>query len=340
MGIAWPPVPLHRLLRTLAGALALLATVGCGSGETSLRITVLPGSGPTPMALRLTVTGVTAAPRLVSPVKLPGTLVVHGLPATATELCVQIDGLDASLALTAQAATTVTLQPHETVEAIATLASPSEATRCGPLCPPGAYFCDDFEADDLSTHWTALGVNQAGGRAERTTARAAHGVAALHAYAAGTPSGTATLVGETYADEELTPIAPPLALRANVLTPAPLAKYSMVLALYDAQNDGFAIGGDDQGTWVVTEDQARAPDHHGNQLPTTANQWHCVELVIDAAGQVSAYVDGDVAVPPFARQSAVAYSRLHVGIERTIVTGGIDVYVDDVALAAQRIGCE
>jgi hypothetical protein len=98
----------------------------------------------------------------------------------------------------------------------------------------------------------------------------------------------------------------------------------------------LSLGGSSGGLWVVTEDQATVPDHTSS-VATTAG-WHCVEVVIDAAGMVTAYVDGALIVGPFARHSTLPYGAFIFGVDRT-VQAGTDVFVDDVAIGTSRLYC-
>ena len=332
---------------------------GCGN-DTVLRIRV-DGAQPPPAALRVTLAadGVNLAPRILAPVTLPGVLVIDHLPATAVRACVAIDGLDASGARSSAGSATVTLAPGATTLASVRLGDPRADAGCASgadagvgaptdlaasvdggtpdgavaICPATALFCDDFEGGDL-TRWTQQNIKLATGSLAVQSATVAHGGFALRARASGTP------LQDTFAEVEkdFTPTAPPLALRANIFTPAPLTAFTMTVALYDATTHGFAIGGDDAASWVVTEDQAAAPDHHSDMVPVDAGRWHCVELVIDAAGSVTFFVDNRTLSGPFARASAVAYSTFFVGITRTIRLDN-ELFVDDVAIGPTRLYC-
>jgi hypothetical protein len=109
--------------------------------------------------------------------------------------------------------------------------------------------------------------------------------------------------------------------------------------LYDDASHGFSVGGDNAATWVVTENQALGfPDHHSDMVPASGGQWHCVELVVDGAGEVTLFVDGHQLVGPWTRASAVSYSMLLVGVDRTVLAD-TNLFVDDVALGRSRLGC-
>lgn len=76
-------------MRFVAIALAVLAA-GCAD-DTVLRIDIAdPGISPAPASLRVTLVGVSAAPRTIAPVTLPGTIVVTHVPSSVGQLCVDI----------------------------------------------------------------------------------------------------------------------------------------------------------------------------------------------------------------------------------------------------------
>lgn len=359
-------------MRRLAALLALLAA-GCGD-ETIVRLTVRNGAATTtPAQLRLTLVGhgVIAAPRTIAPVTLPGTVVIRRLPSAAAQLCIFVEALDGGGAVVGEGAATMTLVAHGTTRADVTLgaSAPSCVTLAGDMagappvdmagpprdlaqpirdmanappsdmvvaiCPAGSIFCDDFESGNLFPQWTSSSAKFDAGVVDVQSSVKAHGNYALHALGNGS-SGAAV-----YADVEkdFTPTAPPIAVRANVYFPATLGNYDLVLALYESNTstNAFAIGGDNAGTWVVTENESAAPDHHTSTM-TTAGQWHCVELVIDAGGNVSFYVDSQLLAGPWPRVSLVSYSQLLVGVVRSIDANWV-AYIDDVAVGTSRLYC-
>ncbi|MDB4965293.1 MAG: Cellulose-binding protein [Myxococcales bacterium] len=330
---------------------------GCG-GDTVLRLTVLPGVVPRPTALRITVTGggIVAAPLRVSPVALPGTVVVHGLGAAASRICVAVEGLDASDTLVSQGSTTVTLARDHTTAGEVTLGAPTSALPCesvdsdlgvpggdlGDLagkdaaapCPAGATFCDDFESADTS-RWTLVDIKRdLGTELTVQSARVYQGSRALEVVATGT-------VGvENYAvvQKNFPPTAPPFAVRTMFYSVQNLSHFTMVMSVYDGSTHGFSMGGDSDTAWVITEDQAVVPDHHSDMATSDGGRWHCLEMVADAGGNVTGFVDDKPLIGPFARVSAVQYTNLAIGIGR-IVVPDVDVFFDDVAIGPARLYC-
>ncbi|HXU72161.1 MAG TPA: hypothetical protein VN947_22685 [Polyangia bacterium] len=349
-------------MRIVAIALVSLAALGgCSHDDTILRITVEAGVDPAPASLQVTLfgAGVDPQPRTIAPATLPGTIVLHGLPDGLTDLCFEIEGFDASGNFLVGGSADVALVRHRTT--LADVQMSNAFIRCVgvppadggsndlsisvdagapdmviPVCPVNAIFCDDFESGTLAK-WTDVTVKQDAGSVAAQSAIVAHGSYALRALGNGAPSPADVYAN---AEKDFTPTAPPFALRANVYAPAIVSSFDIVLALYDSTTHGFAVGGDTDGTWVVTEDQTlnSTPDRHSDMVPVTAGQWHCVELVIDGAGMVSLYVDNHLLVGPWARASNVSYSTLFVGAPRS-VTPDFTVYIDDVAIGPSRLYC-
>ncbi len=348
-------------MRIVAIALATVAVAGCG-GDTVLRILVEPGAGPTPSSLRVSLPGVTDADKTIAPVTLPGTIVVHHLPGGLGELCVELDALDDAGNVIGGGAATVHLIAHGTADATITLDNPGAA--CAPLpgdlagatidlagsppgdlagadlsvalCPAGAIFCDGFESGDVSK-WSSANVRKDAGAVGVQSSIKLHGMFALRAVGNGAPAPN-----DVYAEVEkdFTPTAPPLALRANVYLPQSLTNFNQIISLYelDSSTNAFAIGGDDNGSWEVSENESVAGDFVSDMVPTASGNWHCIELVIDAGGMVTFYVDNHKLAGPWQRTSNVTYSQLLVGVTRSI-DNNVTAYIDDVAIGPSRLYC-
>ena len=346
-------------MRIAAIAIATIAVAGCAN-ETLLRI-VLPSAGvtPPPASLRVTLVGdgVTAPPRTIAPVSFPGTIVVRGLSAGA--LCVQVDAFDAYGTLLVGGVANVQIVAHRTNVAtlhlagemqscatpIADMSAPAidmsdtgDMTDAGDMtpiatCPASATFCDDFESDNL-TRWSGQAIKFPDmGAITRETIRAAHG----HFSVEVTGGGTAANANYVTLYKTMT-ITPPFAMRANLWTAAPLGSYTVVMLLNDATTHGFAVGGDGNNTWVVSEDQSGAPDRHSDMVPAGGGGWHCVELVLDDTGNVTFFVDGNLLIGPWARATATSYTYVAFGLARTAVADS-DVFIDDVAVGPTRLYC-
>jgi hypothetical protein len=358
------------MVRIVAIALALLAA-GCGD-DTVLRIEIPdPGTSPAPSSLRVTLVGVTAAPRTIAPVVFPGTLVIHRVPASVSQLCVGVEGLDAAGNVIVSGATYVPIAARKTTQATVTLSAsgascdtiePDDLSTGGAvdmagggggdlagapdlattpndlavaLCPAGAIFCDGFESGSLSK-WTSSSIKNDAGSLAVQSATKAHGTYALKALA----NGAVGADEFAEAEKSFPPTAPPLALRANVFFPQTLQHYDDVIALYEngSSTNAFSIGGDNNAHWAVAENESMAGDFVSDMVPTGAGQWHCIELVIDAAGMVTLFVDNHQLVGPWPRTSQVTYSTLLVGVTRSVDTDYV-AYIDDVAVGPSRLYC-
>jgi hypothetical protein len=353
--------------------LALLLGAGCGQPDTIVRLTVRLGHAPTPEKLRVSVygpTGVLTAAKTLSPVPLPGVIVIDRVDPSLPELCVALEGEARDGTITSRGAVTVGIVPYMTANAAIELgdttmlgctlggdggSAPHDLGGSGardlathdltaqdllgvvPICPANAIFCDDFESGDVSK-WTEHEIHFDGGaqlEVQATVAR--HGKYALHATATGHDMAGQ---GRSVVVKTLPGVMPPIAVRANVFAVQPLDHYGVTVEIYDSSYHGFAVSGDNQDVWTVTEDQTQngAVDRHADMVPFNAGAWHCVEIVVDNNGFVSLFIDNHQLVTPFLRMSAVSYATLQVGIGRTINPTN-DVYVDDVAVAPTRLYC-
>ena len=90
-------------------------------------------------------------------------------------------------------------------------------------------------------------------------------------------------------------------------------------------------------TWVITEDEGNAPDQH-TDMGAAGGRWHCLEVVVDAAGKVTGYIDDHPLIGPFARASAASYTNFTIGVGRTVVPN-VDLFIDDVAMGPSRLNC-
>jgi hypothetical protein len=359
-------VRIHRLgtFGPLLGVLAAGALVGGCADDTVLRLTVLPGALPKPAALRVTVAGagLNAPPRRVAPVTLPGTVVVRGLPAGTSSVCVAVDGLDGADGTISQGSTTVTLAAHHTTNADVTLGAPTGAAPCegfagdlgtpgddlggdgdlarvdggAEICPAGAIFCDDFESGDTSK-WDVINIKKdLGSQLGVQSARVYHGTHALESVGSGA-SGADNFVA---VEKRFPPTSPPFAIRGMFFSAQNPHGYTLVMTVFDDSGFGVSFGGDNDTTWVITEERAGGTDdHHSDMATADAGRWHCLEIVVDAAGNVTGYVDEHPLIGPFARVTPTQqYTTFIVGISRTVVAN-VDVFFDDVAMGPSRLYC-
>jgi hypothetical protein len=363
-------VRIHALV-----VVAVVLGVGCSQPETVVRLMVRLGSAPAPQKLRATIyndKGTPSATETIAPVALPGTIVLHNLNPSLAELCVELEGLATDGTVTSHGAVNIGILAHMTVNAAVDLGS-TNMLRCSALvdggvrdmpgpgdggsmpaadlagadlagttvavCPVGASFCDDFETGD-TRKWDAREFKfDAGAQIDVESAVVRHGLFALHA-AASSPNPAGDVAAHSIVIKTLPSLTPPIALRANVFAVQPIDRFGVTLELYDDTTHGFAVESDNSNIWTLTEDQATFPDsdHHTDMVPFNAGQWHCIEVVIDAGGLVSFFVDKHQLLPTFPRHSANAFTTLQVGIGRT-VNAVNDVYIDDVAVGPSRLYC-
>jgi hypothetical protein len=208
----------------------------------------------------------------------------------------------------------------------------------GPPCPNGAIFCDDFETGDLS-HWNG----KIGGSLASVTVDATQPYRGKYALdARSTPFGFGDLglggAGSAAATEGISPSPATLWVRAYVYHAAAPPPFEMVLAL-SSGTLGFAAGAGQAGTWAVTQDDRASPDEI-SPVPIALDHWTCVELGLDETSHlVSLYIDGQKALA-FTPARSTLIRKLEAGLVSVPSGPAAQVYLDDVALAASRIGCE
>jgi hypothetical protein len=213
----------------------------------------------------------------------------------------------------------------------------------GPACPTPNLFCDDFESGSTSK-WNDLtikgktnlmvdGVQPFGGSFALDVTSQPNmvdlGVFQSENATVGwtmTPTGLSTL-----------------ATRFYVRTATNPGSYTLFLGLF-ANTSGWAVGVDGAGHWVVTQDQGNSPDLT-TSVAMPFGQWVCVELIVDPpgvmnpAGRVRLLTDGSTIIDT-APATFTAPTIFEVGLVRSPGTVASRVFIDDVVLANQPIGCE
>lgn len=204
------------------------------------------------------------------------------------------------------------------------------------VCPQFAVFCDDFETGDLSK-WGPTIISAKGGMVAPTTTRAHTGAYALEASEPlQTSSGTKA--------EATVPLAGQstgmLAVREWIDAPQPLVGFACVDQV-QAMNRYLLVCGDNSGNWVVSEAYpSNLDDHHGLAGPSV-DTWTCVELdfTFGAPGHLQLYADDVLVVDAAASDPAPMYTQFNAGVPHA-ANAGFHVFVDDVVIARQHIGCQ
>lgn len=205
-------------------------------------------------------------------------------------------------------------------------------------CPSFAIFCDDFESGSLLPKWPT--TETAGNGVALITTSRPHG---------GTRSLEATVPG-TASSGNGTPVAPigshssgVLAVREWVNATVAIENFDLVLGVGDAAIDNYTtVGGDNVADWVVSEARAgdSQPTDSSSTTPTTANTWVCVELVFTfgTPPRSQVFVNNVQVLSTNSITPSPTFTHLRVGAVRGDNLG-FHVFVDDVVVATQRIGC-
>jgi hypothetical protein len=206
-----------------------------------------------------------------------------------------------------------------------------------PVCPGFALVCDDFETGNFNK-WSSVAADLEG-TIDVTSTR-------VHA---GTRSLEVTMPSQLNDAQRALVLSVPvqttgtLAIKAWVNFPIALDRFNLIVVLRNPTTPQYAtLGGNNMmpPVWVVNDNSAGGvlTDHNGTASAPT-NIWVCVEYVFDfGARRVRAYVDGTTVVDTLVNDPAPAYGEIAIGVPRADA-GGFHVFMDDIVIARQRIGC-
>lgn len=213
---------------------------------------------------------------------------------------------------------------------------PPDLSR-GKPCPTSNLFCDDFETGDTSK-WSSSSIKSPATLAVDQT-QVWGGLYSLDATAPSSGGSTNAFLAKSF--NNLAPVT--LAARMYVRTLPSQPAFTLFLGLFVGTN-GYSVGVDGSGNWVVSQNQGASPDVHSS-TPVPGNQWVCLEMVLDfpaagyPAGHVRVYTDG-TKILDFIPATLSFPNELDVGLVRAPGTAASKAWVDDVALALSPIGCE
>jgi hypothetical protein len=127
-----------------------------------------------------------------------------------------------------------------------------------------------------------------------------------------------------------------------VESPDPLTKFNLVFTEANLSTGQFVTaGGNNSAQWVSSDQNSGGTlVDHNSTVPTAVAHWTCVETVITigSPSKVQLFVDGAQVVSATLNDTAPAYTETQIGLTRAD-QGGDTLYVDDVAIATARIGC-
>ena len=218
----------------------------------------------------------------------------------------------------------------------------------GGTCPPFALFCDSFESSDFQKWTTLLHTN--GGTATVVTSPVRSGAEAMHAFA---PMGM--LVDGGYksvgaaARKTLAPFTTGLlVVRGYWYFPKALGNETTFIKIIAANGvDDMNLKISTNGG-VIKEDSdvpGEGAELDGTKAPPVA-KWFCVEwqVTIGSPNQIGHQVvmlDGEVILDKDdVNATTMGYATVMPGFAASY--GGItqDMYIDDIAVATQPIGCQ
>jgi hypothetical protein len=217
----------------------------------------------------------------------------------------------------------------------------------GFVCPSGAILCEDFEA---TTGWTTESLGYAVVVVDAV--RPFHGEKSLHASPRKGPDPMMNL-GTDLVHALPAVMTGTLAARLYVYATSLTADYTIYFSLGGANDQINVLYAENymvtptaphsylQGATSVGEFWPSSPSQ-----VTPIGQWTCIELVVDltGAGHATLYADGlpvaDSGTAAVYRDPAAGFDRVNVGVVRNPATADDELFVDDLVIHSQRVGCE
>jgi len=204
-------------------------------------------------------------------------------------------------------------------------------------CPSFAIFCEDFEAGDYA-EWPLV-ETRTSATLSVSTVRPHTGTYSLESRKV--PSGSPAIA------DIVRPIGTHnsgnLAIREWIYSEDPIVHYDLFIDLSDLNNNNYvAVGGDTDATWAISEYRDGAPEtiDQSSGVPTSMGRWICVELVYTFANPptVQVSIDATTVLSVNGITPITTFDNLRVGATRGS-PDGFHVFVDDVVVATQPIGC-
>jgi len=225
-------------------------------------------------------------------------------------------------------------------------------------CPGFALFCDDFESGGLTRWSQVLTTNNGLARVDGALDGGGgpfRGAYAMRLWAGTNPSVGGVVKASTANVNAYVPAMTTGAFvyRFYVYVPAVLVTDTSLAKLAHRDPLSFpedvnlkVVNGGGVDRWRINVDNAVANDaSFDSAAPVPIGRWTCLEwsLTIGHVGRLTLSADGatviDVAEDTVGTMAA-GYDDARVGISYSPGTVVQQVFVDDVALATQKIGCE
>jgi hypothetical protein len=199
-------------------------------------------------------------------------------------------------------------------------------------CPAFALFCDGFESGDTSA-WD--GAYASGNGALAVGSFAHSGAFAL---AASFPDPATINQGAAAGHNIAVMASGQLAVRQWTYASRALTSFEAVLSLIGTGYFLNIAGATNAWTAVENSPAAGLVDHV-SATPTVGGTWSCVEIDVDfGTRQITLYVDDAIVERVVLSDPNPMYDQVQVGIPR-VDAAGLQVFVDDVVIASQHIGC-
>jgi hypothetical protein len=206
-------------------------------------------------------------------------------------------------------------------------------------CPTFASFCDGFEFGNLAA-WSGSQATAATLTVQSSIVHSGH-------YALESVGASSTSFGAFAVHGFPTQTSGSIATREWVYAPQPLVQWEQLLAVLSGSANNYdyvTVLGGANNIWMAAEGDASAVlGNYESTTPVAQSAWVCVELDVTLATTGSTgvvYVADQEVVTATLVTPNPGYSSLRAGLWTGVSGSGGTVYVDDVVMAAQHIGCQ
>jgi hypothetical protein len=206
-----------------------------------------------------------------------------------------------------------------------------------------ALLCDDFESGDFGK-WSTVHIYRPLGTIDVTTTRPRSGTLSTEI---SIPPNPNTDTSRDLVLRVPTQTSGTIAVRAWFYLVDPLVDYNLLLVLRNKDTVQYVTaGGSGADTWVSSDNTAMdtLTDHNSATLVPPIATWFCFEFVFDFAtppgpGRVRIFVDETQVLDARTNDSTPAYSDIAIGAPKAD-SKGFSLFLDDVVIDNQRVGCQ
>jgi hypothetical protein len=242
-----------------------------------------------------------------------------------------------------------TSAPTPAADAAGGPAPQSDASANASKCPGSTFaLCDGFESGQIDpATWKMASDNGGGGMIVVDNVRAMRGTHALHAHLPKGPSGPSA-AARIYETKTFPALSHALYGRVFVyILGVPPGKHSPFVAGEETAPSAHYYGTEEKngGQMYAVQGGAGIDEGFGSATVIGHDKWVCLEWYYGGAGETRTWLDGteltDIHETSF---QPASFTDILVGLadedlSTIVATTGYDVWFDEIAIAAARVGC-